>query len=209
VGQAFVAGIDIDSFFPSVGPEAVARLLRRSGLGAQCAKAVAWLTTLNNGLPQGAPTSPTLSNAFLFRFDLELDRYCRERRIVYSRYADDITMSGDNRHSLELAIRKAQKELVSIGLVINAEKTRIASRGGQQRVAGVVVNDKAQPPRSLRRMVRAMIHRAEHGLASDEELASVRGYVAYFNSYPALRDTPRMRGYQLTMRRLSGGATEL
>jgi retron-type reverse transcriptase len=197
VNKRFVANVDIENFFPSIPPYAIADVLETSGLGPRLASAIARLTTLRGGLPQGAPTSPTLSNAFLFDVDENMSRYCDATGLAYSRYADDITFSGDNRNLIVGAINKLRGVLAQKGLQLNEKKTRIASRGGQQRVTGVVVNERAQPPREMRRRVRAMLHQAT--LNPDEariRLPILRGYVSYLNSFPALRKSEALERYR-------------
>ena len=204
VGKAYVANVDIENFFPSIGFKAIAELLRRNGFGPQVAEAVARLTSLGNGLPQGAPTSPTLSNAFLFQFDDRIARYCAINNIVYTRYADDITMSADEKKVLLAGIDEVRLRLAENGLLLNNRKTRVASRGGQQNVTGVVVNEKAQPPRKFRRRVRAMLHQASHNLESAKHrLHELQGYVSYLRSFPTLRDSHHVQRYLASITKIS------
>src|SRR5262249_50809637 len=134
VGKPFVANVDIKEFFPSIGPAAIANLLHQRGFGIQLATAVSRLVTLRGGLPQGAPTSPMLSNLYLAKFDSGLAEKCEKRGFTYSRYADDITISGGSREGLLEMLRLTANRLAELGLSLNEEKTRIASQGGQQRV---------------------------------------------------------------------------
>ncbi len=193
VRKRFVANADIKNFFPSIGTAAIAHLLRGLGFGVQTSRAVSRIATLNGGLPQGAPTSPTLSNLFLAKFDKAVAKSCQGRGLTYSRYADDITISGADRDKLLAVLRIVASRLAKMGLFLNEDKTRIASQNGQQKVTGVVVNAKAQPPRKLRRKVRAMFHKAElYPERAGQSVAELRGYLSYFNSFPALADTPEM-----------------
>jgi hypothetical protein len=202
VAKAFVANADIKNFFPSLRPEAIARVLQNAGLGPQLSAAIARIATLNNGLPQGAPTSPALSNLFLAKFDSDMAAVCEGETLAYSRYADDITISGQNREAIVRALRRAEALLASLDLYLNQDKTRIASQSGQQRVTGVVVNVKAQPPRNLRRKVRAMFHRAAQGRAVAMDLRlRLAGYVNYFNSFPALKDAVPMHRFRTALAR--------
>ena len=89
-------------------------------------------------------------------------------------------------------------------LALNERKTRIASRGGQQKVTGVVVNEKLQPPRTLRRRLRAMMHQAgRNPAAGREHLTALRGYLSYLRAFPALRDRPDTIRYMELLKTLA------
>ncbi len=90
-------------------------------------------------LPQGAPTSPAISNLVLYDFDCTVGEWCRQRGISYTRYCDDMTFSGDF-DSEELQSFVA-RELSKYGFLLNFKKCRIAPKGRLQRVCGVTVND--------------------------------------------------------------------
>jgi RNA-directed DNA polymerase len=111
-------------------------------------------------LPQGAPTSPTLANLAAFRLDQRLTGLAARYDLAYSRYADDLTFSGN------ISIPAAQKWLDSVrfivadeGWVVNERKTRIMPRGGRQRVTGVVVNAFANLGRKDFDLLKAQVHR--------------------------------------------------
>ena len=89
VGRRFVANIDIENFFGSITKSAVERLLVESGFGVLFSNSIAKLTTLDDALPQGAPTSPRLSNSFLYTFDTDMKTYTDHTGVAYTRYADD------------------------------------------------------------------------------------------------------------------------
>lgn len=203
VGQAYVGNVDIKDFFPSIRPAAIAKLLTERGCGPRLSDFVSRVTSLHGGLPQGAPTSPLLSNAVLFHVDEFMAAYCEERHATYTRYADDITISAGTRATVLDAFAVLRLQLGDTGLQLNKAKTRIASRGGQQRVTGVVVNDKVQPPREFRRRVRAIFHRSLIDPASGRErLPELRGYVGYLKSFASLRDSKHLHAYADAIARL-------
>lgn len=196
VGKRFVGGIDVEDFFGSINKKMLVKFLTDQGIGRLFANTIAGLTTLNDGLPQGAPTSPLLSNAFLYCFDYEMAQFAEKHELEYTRYADDITLSGDDAALIHESIKLAFVLLKDIGLKLNEKKTRISSRSGQQKVTGVVVNEKPQPSREMRRRIRAMFHQAE--IRTDEfasRLPELRGYMNYLQSYPVLRDSPELEKY--------------
>lgn len=203
VGFAYVANIDIEDYFGSINSKMIQNLLSNNAFGNSLSHSISRLVTLDNALPQGAPTSPVISNAYLFDFDSAMTKYAEAKCLAYSRYADDITISGQARESILDAIGLAEKLLRDSGLKINEKKTRIASQGGQQRVTGVVVNVKPQPPRDFRRRIRAMFHQANlHPEQYKEKTAELRGYLSYLQSYPVLAGTSEVQKYKKIITKL-------
>lgn len=111
-------------------------------------------------LPQGAPTSPALANLAAFRLDRRLDGLARALEINYSRYADDLTFSGDTR--LVRGSGTLRRTVASIareeGFTVNEAKSMLATRAGRQRVCGVVVNDHLNTPRREYDNLKAILH---------------------------------------------------
>ncbi|XZF15088.1 reverse transcriptase family protein [Chitinophagaceae bacterium MMS25-I14] len=90
-------------------------------------------------LPQGAPTSPTISNLLAFNLDNVLFKYCEKSSLSYTRYADDITISGNKRDLPALSIVK--KVIRYNGFTINNKKTVYISKHKKQLVTGIIVNN--------------------------------------------------------------------
>ncbi|MDO4276502.1 MAG: reverse transcriptase family protein [Eubacteriales bacterium] len=107
-------------------------------------------------LPQGAPTSPGISNLVMKSFDKYMTWWCRERGIHYTRYCDDMTFSG-NLDEKEL-INKVRSFLQVMGFQLNEKKTRILKGSCRKTVTGIVVNEIPQVSRDYRRKLRAEIH---------------------------------------------------
>jgi retron-type reverse transcriptase len=186
VGKKYVANIDIVDYFGSIKRGQLEQVLRAE-FGSNLSGWISKLCTVNNFLPQGAPTSPLLSNYFLRVFDQYMDGLCQEENATFTRYADDITISGESREVVGRMIQAATVDLLKLNLVVNDKKTRIASQSGQQVVTGVVVNKHAQPPRKLRKRVRAMFHQASlHPDKYVGRIEEMQGYLSYFKGYPHL-----------------------
>src|SRR5262249_23275628 len=90
---------------------------------------------------QGAPTSPGLCNCVALRLDHRLAGLGRRFGFAYSRYADDLTFSGDDPKQLPRLRKYATRIIEEEGFWVNTDKTAVARKGGCQRVTGVVVND--------------------------------------------------------------------
>lgn len=194
--QRYVLNMDIKDYFGSVHRERVAALLRANGFASQWAYLLARLVTFENALPQGAPTSPAIANSFLFEFDQRVAELSKQKRLRYTRYADDLTLSGRDHKALASLERQIGTLLKKSGLKVNEKKSRLISQGGRQEVTGVVVNQKVLPPRTLRRRIRAMFHQASlDPEAFKARKAQLSGYLAYLRSFPQLRNRVEMKGY--------------
>ena len=117
---------------------------------------LAHLCCLHHRLPQGAPTSPYLSNIRLNNLDKEISLYTKAKSIRYTRYADDLTFSGDfNPH---LLISDISKLIYQDGFSINPQKTRVARSNARQEVTGIVVNSHMQISKSKRKHIRQQLY---------------------------------------------------
>lgn len=154
--QDTVIRIDLRDFFGTVRYPVVFALTRQLGYTKAVSTMIARLCTLHGELPQGAPTSPSYANAAAHRLDLRVAAYCRKRRLRYTRYADDITISGTA--SPGWIISTVSEIVSSEGFTVNERKTRIMRSHQRQLVTGVVVNAHLQAPRELRRNLRQTIH---------------------------------------------------
>lgn len=173
-GQRLVLNIDLEEFFPSINFGRVRGLFMAEPfcLGPAAAALFAQLCTYRNGLPQGAPTSPSLSNFIAADLDRRLARLARESNVRYTRYADDITFSSNQPTLPQTLIVSAQsadgpgvriaepfeRAITASGFAINQKKVRLQTRHQRQSVTGLQVNTKANVSRERIRRVRAMIH---------------------------------------------------
>lgn len=140
--QPKVFTLDLENFFPSIRVEAVENEFLKLGYSKIVSKLLSKLCTRNGALPQGAPTSPYLSNLVFKEADAAIAAYCKEHKIRYTRYADDMSFSGDfNENEL---LQKVTESVEKMGLRINAKKTKLMTTGMRQTVTGVVVNEKPQ-----------------------------------------------------------------
>lgn len=151
--KRIVVALDIIDFFGSVCFSQVFWMFRDLGYNKGVSMMLTNICMLSGSLPQGAPSSPMLSNLIFQKIDNRLFQYCRNRNIMYSRYADDLTFSSkvlDVRH----LISYVKMLLSNTNFRINEEKTKVMARGMRQIVTGVVVNDKLQVPKQYRDKVR-------------------------------------------------------
>lgn len=150
--QKKVFSIDLKDFFPSINFEQVEQIFLRCGYSTQLSNILAKLCCLKNQLPQGAPTSPYISNLVFKEIDYQISNYCKEKKIRFTRYADDLTFSGE--FDEKELFKIVQDIIATSDFVINHEKTALMLSNERQIVTGIVVNDKPQLDNETRRKIR-------------------------------------------------------
>lgn len=181
VGQAVVAKLDIVDFFGTTSDKRVESFFRFIGWNREAADRLTELCTYQHGLPQGAPTSPRLSNLVNHGLDAGLAKLAGNRGATYTRYVDDITISfpNDDRKTITKVLACTRFILTKYGYQIHTRrKRRILRRHQRQEVTGLVVNAKAQLPRATRRWLRAVKHRTEHGGNPSLTAEQLKGWIA-------------------------------
>jgi hypothetical protein len=199
VGKAVVLHFDIKDCFPTIHFGRVRGLLIALGYSYPVAAALAVLMTESPRQPvsaggklyhvptgprvcvQGAPTSPGLCNAILLRLDRRLSGLARKHGFAYTRYADDLSFSGDDKAKVAKLMKLVPQIVAGEGFAVNADKTRILRAGRRQRITGVVVNKAMGLSRQERRKLRAALHRQKvAGAAADaSERLRLHGKLAY------------------------------
>lgn len=159
VGKKFVFNIDIKNFFPSTSFHKIKFLLKirpffLKGEKEKIAQLIASLCCKDGFLPQGAPTSPIITNIVCRRIDSKLSQLAFEHKAKYSRYADDITFSCQEHIFDADFFEKVKSILWEDKYEINEEKTRISNWRQRQEVTGVVVNQKKNLPREYTKDIR-------------------------------------------------------
>ena len=161
-GQAVLIRLDLVDFFPSTRAKRLKRYFRQIGWNRPVANLLVRLCTFDGGLPQGAPTSPRLSNLVNYRLDARLSGMAARLGAVYTRYADDITISfaEDDRDKIHYFRRFVQGVIESEGYRLHhRKKLSVRRRHHRQMVTGLVVNHRVNLPREVRRWLRAVEHR--------------------------------------------------
>jgi RNA-directed DNA polymerase len=204
-GKSIVVRLDIEDFFPSITYRRVKGMFQSLGYSDGTATILGLLTTDRPrgekataqgrvpvfigpaNLPQGASTSPAISNLICRRLDARLSGLARAHGFTYSRYADDLTFShADGDAALGRLLTSVPVILREEGFRLNDAKTRIMRAGQRQVVTGLAVNDGVAIPRAELRRFRAFIHACERdGLDATsralgkDALAYARGYTAF------------------------------
>jgi RNA-directed DNA polymerase len=205
-GAKVVVKMDIRGFYPTVTWRRVKGLLRRAGLGEQVSTLMALLATESpreevvthgrtyfvatgpRSLPQGAPTSPSITNALCLRLDARLSGLARKLDCRYTRYADDMTFSwhGDAKPDIGNLIHAVSAIVKAEGFAIHPKKTRVMRSGARQSVTGLVVNQApgrppARVPRKRIRDLESAIYNREQGRPGKgpETLEQLKGLAAF------------------------------
>ncbi|MDK2125092.1 reverse transcriptase domain-containing protein [Parachitinimonas caeni] len=181
VGQAVVVNFDLKDFFPSIRYQRVRGLFQSFGYSRQLATVLGLLTTelpteaveidgmcfqVQSGerhLPQGAPSSPAITNLLCRRLDRRLSALAQRLGFRYSRYADDMTFSADAAGAANLPrlLWQAKRVIADEGFVLHPDKQRVMRASSRQEVTGVVVNHHATVCRATLRRFRATLHQVE------------------------------------------------
>jgi|GEM_PF-7016011 len=159
VGKDYVINADVFRFFPSVTGKMVKEVFLNEpfNFNDNLASAIALLCIQKNWLPTGAPTSPAISNLVCLSMDDELNKFAIKNGYGYTRFADDLTFSGDLKPD-----NNFKEELMYIlekyGFKLNFKKYRVLSKHTRQTVTGIVVNEKLNVNREYKRKLRAARH---------------------------------------------------
>lgn len=171
IRKRWVLSLDLADFFPSIHFGRVRGVFSAHPYNypVRVATLLAQICCHKGALPQGAPTSPFISNLICRSLDSELTRLARNERCDYTRYADDIVFSTDRRLFPDAIASPTPGEGVELGTAllesiqasgfrVNHSKTRLKGLGHRQRVTGLVVNDKCNVPREYYRLLRTTLY---------------------------------------------------
>ncbi len=172
--RRWIVNIDLKDFFPGInfGRVRGAFLARPFNASKEAATLLAQICCFKGALPQGAPTSPIVSNIVCRQLDNKLIDFARANRLHYTRYADDITFSTNLKdvptslgvidESGSFILDKSVRQIINdCGFVINEAKVHCSSRHHRQMVTGLVTNTKVNVPRSYIKQIRCMLHAYE------------------------------------------------
>lgn len=222
LNKANVLNLDLSDFFPTITAGRIIGLLRSTPFefNNEVASTIAGLTCYLGVLPQGAPTSPVLSNMICLRMDKALLNFSKREHITYSRYADDMTFSTRREFSDNVISSLADSNNMVLGaellkivrnnyFEINPKKTRLQSGNMPKYVTGVKVNKYPNLSRYYIRELRSILHAWEkYGLEDAEKkfatdyggtgkslLQFVRGKISYLKAIKGSDDLVFRRLY--------------
>lgn len=194
-GKKYVLKMDIKDFYGSVPYPFIEQVVKNVCKRIKNADINYYLmiTTVDDKLPTGAPTSAHIANASFSPVDKRIRNYANMLGVNYSRYMDDLTFSCDDKYLLNLIEKYVARTLINFGYKLHERKTKYISDNKQQNVLGVVVNNKeVRLPKKLRKKLRAALNNysifkssgakqidLKYRTWSEQSIARLKGYLAY------------------------------
>lgn len=166
LGQNKVLKLDLKDYFPSIKINRVLQVFKNFGYPPNVCYYLARLCCLNDSLPQGAATSPMLSNIITKRLDKRLAAVSNKIGLRYTRYADDLTFSGDK---LDITIKNYLANIIrSEGFEVNDQKTKLITSRNKVFITGISIGSNAlKLPKEKRRVLRQQVYYLKkHGIIS-------------------------------------------
>ena len=157
--QKVIIKLDIKNFFESITQSKINLIFLNLGYTKTVSYILSSLCFLDNKLPQGAPTSPYLSNIFFSQIDKRIGTYITNLKLRYTRYSDDITISGNiEDKQIKAIISFCENTLSEYGLKSQRNKTKILRQNHCQYVTGVVLNKKISAGTKYKKEIRKEIY---------------------------------------------------
>ncbi|MCH9853615.1 MAG: reverse transcriptase family protein [Alphaproteobacteria bacterium] len=155
-GNKNILHVDLKDFFHSITLKRIETKLISLEIKPNVAKIIADLVTINGVLPLGFPSSPLISNLICFDLDKKISELCSKEQLVYTRYADDISISSNILPDKQKLQNDLKQIIESCDFIINNNKTRITKIGQAHFVTGLSVSDKNVPhvPKKMKRLLR-------------------------------------------------------
>lgn len=191
LGNKHILKVDITDFFGSIKKHRVIKAFEKIGYPTNISQVMAELCTLEGKLPQGAATSPALSNIIVYDMDVKLASVAQKSNLKYTRYADDLTFSGED-ISFELTLSEIDRVIREEKFAIQRKKTRFLTEKKRKIVTGISVSsgEKLMIPKAKKREVRKNVHYiltkglAEHqrfiGSTDPSYLKRLMGYLNFW-----------------------------
>jgi RNA-directed DNA polymerase len=183
--------LDFRAFFPSIKPVDWRKYAKEKlDLDDQSISVCEYVLFWGGGfrkpafLSIGAPTSPKLSNILMYDLDVQFARICKDHHVDYTRYADDITLSGQ---SIE-ALVEVEKQIAVVlskapypKLTFNGEKRGLYTKKARRSVTGLNITPQGHLSlgRERKRIISSMIHKYTLGILPIEELYTLKGLLAF------------------------------
>lgn len=176
VRKQIVFCVDVRDFYPSVRSSTIFTIFTALGFGSAAADVLTNITTWDDHIPQGVSTSTALANLAMTRVDVRIQILANKNGFAYTRYIDDLTLSGTNRL---LTFRPLiQRIIKEEGFAINPNKVATMHSGMRQVVAGIVVNRKLNVAREDRHTIRQAL-RLLRSARSEMSVDQIRGKISW------------------------------
>ncbi len=179
--------LDIETFFPSISKDSINKVFKKIGFNKENSSILTKLCTVGDSLPQGAPTSPYLASMVCLKLDKEIYLYSKKRNLIYTRYFDDISVSGENISINNIS--SIEKIIHSHGFKCNSDKKRFFDSSDDKIINSVVISKLGLSVSETYKEEIRIIYRQ---LAEDKSISNQRlfrgkfGFYLYINKKEAL-----------------------
>jgi len=189
MGQKWLLCLDLQDFFPSIHFTKIHNCFISLNCSPKIAKALTHFTTYKFQLPQGVPTSTTIANMVLYSLDKRVFNLCKYGGFKYSRFVDDITISGPK--NPKYLLDKCKKIVTQEGFKINLSKVKITPPGKKKLVTGIVVDGERLKPsqKELNKIKEALdrLSSKDFSMFSEEDPSTlkkkIRGHISFIKSF--------------------------
>jgi RNA-directed DNA polymerase len=177
--------LDLEDFFPSISMRRVRKKFSIMGYSSRASHILSRLCTCESNLPQGAVTSPALSNLVASQLDRRIGGYAAKTNMTYTRYSDDITLSSNNRTVIRNSLSRILKIIKTEHFTPNLSKLRVLGPGMRCAITGLVKHDTEElfgVGTKKKRQMRAVIHHYVSGSENDVKYSSevsIYGWLEY------------------------------
>lgn len=180
LNKSYILAVDIKDFFPSITQGMVFESLKKYFDDEDLTYKLAKLCTYKRRLPQGAPTSPILSNIVFKEIDDKITDLCKIRLVAYSRYADDMIFSSNTKNVLVEIYQFVNKLLIQHSFEINKSKTKYLSGKGRMAITGININaGKLTVNKDIKRNLRSNLYNIIVKKDKTININSVLGYLSF------------------------------
>lgn len=207
--KKWILKMDIKDFYNSVPYSDIEKFIRKVCTRIKNADTNYYLNlvTVDKKLPTGAPTSAHIANACFRKVEAEIRRLCNIYGVDFSRFMDDLTFSSNNKKLLQIIEKRVKNILFFYGYKVNSKKTKYISGNKQQKVLGLVVNNKEVCiTNEEKRKIRVLLHNyaismaystkkdLKHHVWTEKEVSKLLGKIAYIE-HVDYRFYIRLRAY--------------
>lgn len=181
INQRCIINMDLQDFFPSIEMDRIFKVFYYYGYTKEISFILSKLCTYKGTLPQGSPASPKIANIICLKLDKRISNLCKKYEAKYSRYADDITISGNK--GISGIIQIIEEIVEDEGFKLNKKKTRIAYNNKRQEVTGLNLNSgKVTVPREYKRKLMQEIYYCQkYGV--EDHLKHIRCEKAFYKEH--------------------------
>lgn len=181
--KKWVVTLDLKNFFPNVNLNKIAAAIKNNfDFSVDLIDFIVRIVSFKFCIPQGAPSSPFIANLSCWRLDKRIDSLCKMKSLTYSRYFDDITISGDDELCGVFKNNQVDKIIESEGFNVNAGKKRIYSNNENQVVTGLIVNNGLKISDESIEALKSSIENKDH-LFSDKQESIIKGKIAFIEGF--------------------------